>query len=345
MILFPYAELIASLFILLFSFHIYSRCHENKVARFFSRLALLTFFACILEYSVRIAFTLDLAAALNHISGALWALIFPTYAHFCLIFSRKDRIIKKPFSLFIFYLPGYIVAALFMFTNLMFIRHDINPFGIAGQPSPFYWMFVITTITYSIWGIILLIEHAFSSPQKSIKAQAILIAASSIIVFSIAGVSDEILPLIQGFRIFPPTAILGAAVMNFCIYLAMRNYALFSISPACAAEVILETMPNSLIVTNLDGQIILINDEAHRLFNVPKEKIVGKQFSSMFADKEKYEKLYYEVEVKNLEIERFPAEIIDPLGEKFSALINANKIRDALGSTLGLVYIIRDIRG
>jgi PAS domain S-box-containing protein len=345
MILFPYLELAASLFILLFSFHIYSRCHENRAARFFSRLALVAFFACIFEYSVRIAFTLDLAAALNRLSGFSWAMVFPLFAHFCLIFAHQDWKIKNPLRLFAFYLPAIIVSCLFLFTNLMFIRQDINPFGIAGQPAPAYWLFIIITLGYSLLGATKLLEVFIRSPQNVRKHQAFLVLVGSAIPVVLGLILDEILPLVQGYRIFPPVAIPGMAFMVFFIYLAMRKYALFCISPVFAAEAIIETMPDSLIVTTLEGKVILVNDEAHKLLNVPKEKVLGHDFSSLFIDKAKYQKLFNEVAVKNLEIERFEADIIDPLGEKFPALINANKIRDPLGSTLGIVYIIRDVRG
>jgi PAS domain S-box-containing protein len=135
------------------------------------------------------------------------------------------------------------------------------------------------------------------------------------------------------------------ALLNFFIFLAMRNYSLFAISPALAAETIIETMPDSLLVTDLDGQVILLNDEAKKFFHVPKEEIVGKLVCELFKDRGKYDKLYDEVVNQGQEIVRYPADLLNPRGEFFPCLINANKVCDALGAALGVVYIIRDIRG
>ena len=89
--LFPYFELAASLFILLLCFQIYTRHHANKVARFFAMFALVAFLAAIFEYSIRIAFTLDLARNLDRISGPLWAFVFSMFANFCFIFAKKRK--------------------------------------------------------------------------------------------------------------------------------------------------------------------------------------------------------------------------------------------------------------
>jgi nitrogen-specific signal transduction histidine kinase len=91
--------------------------------------------------------------------------------------------------------------------------------------------------------------------------------------------------------------------------------------------------------------VLLLNEEAHKFFHAPKEKIVGRQIESLFTDKKKYEKLYEEVVENGMEIERYAADLVDPLGEKIPSLINANKVRDSFGVTLGVVYVIRDVRG
>lgn len=227
----------------------------------------------------------------------------------------------------------------------MYSRHDIYRFGIASQPAPLYWLFVINTIFYVSWGLVLLFSHARSATQIIVRSQTYLIAFGSIIPAIVGVLIDEILPLVQGYRLFPPTCVFDIAIMNFFIYLAMRRYALFAISPALAADIIIETMPDSMLVTDLEGRIILLNKEAQKFFHVPKEEIIGKPIDDLFLKKEKYIKLYDEVVFKNIEIERFPAELVNPLGEKIHSLINANKVRDALGFTLGVVYIIRDSRG
>ena len=87
---FPYFELAASLFILLLAFEIWTRHHENRLARFYSIFALVSFFAAILTYSLRIAFTLEIARDINRLSATLWAFVFALYFHFVLLFTKKE---------------------------------------------------------------------------------------------------------------------------------------------------------------------------------------------------------------------------------------------------------------
>jgi len=345
MMLFPYFELAASLFILLFAFDIFSRHYENRTAQFFARFALLAFLACIFEYSVRIAFTLELAGFIHRLSGIAWSFVFPIFAHFCLIFAGKEAFLKKRFSLAALYLPASILSFLFLFTSLMTVRMEIFHFGIASQPALLSWLFVLNMVAYISWGMSLLFCHSKSCSQSVVRSQANLIVIGSFFPAVIGVLADEVLPLVMGYRMFPPTCVFDIAAMIFFIYLAMRNYALFAISPALAADIIIETMPDSMLVTDLDGRILLLNEEAHKYFKAPKEEIIGRPMNDLFLDKEKYKKLYEEVVYKNLEVERFSADMIDPLGEKIPSMINANKIRGDLGTTIGIVYIIRDARG
>jgi PAS domain S-box-containing protein len=344
-ILFPYFELAASLFILLLCFQIFTRHYGNKVARFFAIFAMVAFLAAILEYSLRIAFTLELARNLNRVSASLWAFVFPLFAHFCFLFAKNKKILEKPWFYLFLYLPPAALSLLFLFTNAMYTRYEIWSIGIVSQPAPLYWLFFLVTVGYSLLGITVLYRLGFSSPQRTVKNQALIIATGSLIALTIGALIDELLPLTIGRTIFP-TAVFDIALMNFFIYFAMRRYSLFAVSPSLAADVIIETMPDALLATNLEGNILFMNDEATKLFCTQREKCIGTPFSSMFKNKEKYNQLYREVVVEEKEILRFEADIIDPLGEHIPALINANLLRDKIvGDTIGIIFVVRDIRG
>ena len=90
---------------------------------------------------------------------------------------------------------------------------------------------------------------------------------------------------------------------------------------------------------------MLLNEEAQKFFHVPKEDILGKPIAALFEHPDKYKKLYKEVVDKNLEIKRYEEVIVDPLGERIPSLINANALKDEIGNLMGIVFVIRDIRG
>ena len=343
---FPYFELAASLFILLLAFQVWTRHYENKLARFYARFALVAFLAAILTYSLRIAFTLDIAREINRWSATLWAFVFAMYAHFALLFTRKEKFLEKPWSYFILYSPPCLIGLLFLFTNQMYLRHEIHSIGIVSQPAPLYALFMLETLIFNLLGIILFFQYSRTAPQKTERAQSFLVAVGSLIPVAVGISTDQLLPLFLGFRPTVPTVVFDIALMNLFIFIAMRRYSLFAISPALAADVIIETMPDSLLATDLEGNILFINEEAERLFCVEKTVCLGKNISTLFKNKEKYDQLYDEVVLKKKEIVRFDAELIDPLGEKLPALINANLIRDKMvGETIGIIFVVRDIRG
>ncbi|MBN2057936.1 MAG: PAS domain-containing protein [Candidatus Saganbacteria bacterium] len=345
-ILFPYFELAASLFILLLCFQIFTRHYENRVARFFAMFALVAFLAAILEYSLRIAFTLELARDLNRIATSLWAFVFAMFAHFGLIFAKKNRLLENPWTLVFLYLPPGLLSLLFCLTNLMYTRYEIWPIGIVSQPAPLYWLFTLHTVFYSFLGIYLLFSFGRQSAQPIVKTQAFFIATGSLLPLLIGVLTDEVLPLVMGVRPIFPTAVFDITVMNFFIYLAMRRYSLFAVSPSIAADVIIETMPDALLATDFEGNILFANEEAAKLFCVDHCELESRDFASLFKNPKKYEQLYNEVVYKKKEILRFEAELIDPHGERVPSLINANLLRDkVVGDTIGIIFVIRDIRG
>jgi len=344
--LFPYFELAASLFILLLAFQIWTRHYENPLARFFALFALVAFGATIIEYSYRIAFTLDLARDLDRISTPLWSFVFPLFTHFAIIFTKNEDWLKKKSSLVLLYLPAAVISCLTIFTNVMFVRYEIWSVGIVSIPSPWYWLFLLNSLVFSAVPAYLLLRYAGKTHQKSESFSARLIAAGVVIPFLAGLITDEAIPLFFGTRLTPPTAVFDLAVMNLSIFLAMRYYSLFAISPALAADTIIEVMPDSLLVTDLDGRIIFINQEARKFFHASQQTVAGHCIGDLFKQRAKYDQLIDEVVGKKLEVERFQAEMVDPLGETIPALINANIIREKIvGETLGIVFVVRDIRG
>ena len=136
--LFPYLELAASLFILLLAFQIWTRHYENPLARFFALFAIVAFAATILEYSSRIAFTLELGRDIDRLCSALWVFVFPLFAHFAILFTKKESWLKQKLFLLSFYLFPAVVALLFLFTNIMYLRYEIWSVGIVSIPSPWF---------------------------------------------------------------------------------------------------------------------------------------------------------------------------------------------------------------
>ncbi|MFH1541861.1 MAG: PAS domain-containing protein [bacterium] len=344
-ILFPYFELAAALFILFMAFESMSRYSNNRVGRFFARLALIAFLSAIFEYSVRIAMTMELAAHIHRLTGLTWSLLFPAFTYFCVLFTGNERSLKKTSSRLIFFSPAIISAALFLFTNVMITRYEIWSIGVIYQPSPWYWYYALVNFGYILLGITILLRHARITPQKEVKKQALVIALGTGLALLLAGVTDEVIPLILGQRIFWPTAIFSLALMQAFVFYAMRHYSLFSVSPGMVADVIIETMPDSLVVTDLGGRILLLNEEAHKYFHADKEEILGKNIKDLFLDKDKFYQLYEIVVNKGQEIERFETKLCDPKGQCLPSYINANVCRDATGTLLSIIFVLRDIRG
>lgn len=343
--LFPYLELAASLFILLFAYYIGTRHFENKTARFFVRFAMVAFLSCIFAYSMRIAFTLGLGQDINRISKTLVAFSFAVFAHFALNFLKKEKILNRKFTLSLLYLPPILLGLLFFCTNWMFIRYEITSYGIISIPAPLYSLFTLQNIVYGGWAIYLLYSYSRIGAKRLKREQAHFIAIGALIPAAIGIVFDELVPLVLHRFVLPPTMVFDFALMILFIFIGMRRYGLFAISPTYAFNSIIETMPDALIVTNPSGRVLLLNEEAHKYFHAPKEALVKHNIRTLFEQPAKFEQLYSDIIDKNLEIERFEATLRTPLGKCLPSFINARAYRDEMGGLLGIIFVVRDIRG
>lgn len=336
-----YLELLSALFILFLTLFIYLRFPQSRTERVYIIFGIICFISGILLFAVRVAFTLEMAKFINRFGASAFAFVFPTFLHFVLYFTKKDKVFNLKTTYFFLYFPPFLVSSLFLFTDIMHLRYEIAPYGIISQPSIFYWIFAVHSLIYSFIGIFLLIRFVFTTTQKTERMQAVLIALGAILGITLGFITDEFVPIVYKARIFPPTAVLDLALFNFFVFLAVRSFNLFTISPSIAASTILETMLDSLLVADIDSCVVLINREGEKLFKIEKEEIIGTDVACVFKDGKRFRQLWKEVVAEKKEIRNFEAELLTSFGETIRGLVNAKLLRNIFGGILGVVLIFR----
>lgn len=109
------------------------------------------------------------------------------------------------------------------------------------------------------------------------------------------------------------------------------------------AEAVVENISDGIIVTDLEGKIILINKMAKYLFNLSKtdEDILGKDFTSIIDNEEIFKKLKKNIENKESEEDRYFEETLHTDKEIYTKIfINKISIKN---ESIGAVILIQDI--
>jgi PAS domain S-box-containing protein len=123
--------------------------------------------------------------------------------------------------------------------------------------------------------------------------------------------------------------------------LAIWRYRLVDITPAFAAEQILSTMADALLVLDQEGLARVANHQASRLFGLPEDTLIGKPVPALgngLLDKEGLEGLFRSGTLQKFETAYRPAE-----GPATDLEVSISAIRDQDGRAVAFVCLARDI--
>jgi PAS domain-containing protein len=140
-------------------------------------------------------------------------------------------------------------------------------------------------------------------------------------------------------RLFPPVNISAWMIAALPAIIAAARYQLFPRYPEMMEETILHFLPDSLLVTDLQGRISLANNAFYELAELDQNQAVhARTLSEVMLDKATANFLTHQIINQNRMI--FDC----PLALKNSILsLNAAQIRDHTGDKIGMVIIGRDV--
>jgi hypothetical protein len=214
------------------------------------------------------------------------------------------------------------------------VRDVLGHFYAAAGPLELTRYFIL--ICYPLIGIYYLIKSYREANNRFIKRQALLIIIGLTFPLIIGSLTDELLPL-YGIEI-GSFLIASFLVMVVCIFYAIVRYKFGQISPALAVESTIASIPDSIIVTDIDGQIIYCNESA---INLLKNPLINTNINS-----------YYKLNINDriqafahdaAELLKFDIDLLSGQGQFFAAEANCTKLKSATGEFHGLLWDIRDL--
>jgi PAS domain S-box-containing protein len=108
------------------------------------------------------------------------------------------------------------------------------------------------------------------------------------------------------------------------------------------ARSLIEASLDPLVTISPDGKITDVNEATAKVTGVPREKLIGTDFSNYFTEPEKAREGYRQVFAKG-SVTDYPLTIRHVDGRQTDVLYNASVYRDALGNVLGVFAAARDV--
>lgn len=277
---------------------------------------------------------------------AFWPFGFAFLLHFILIWSEKASKLQKKALLPLLYVPAAFIAFLDLTITLNINKPQNTAEGWIFQ-APNDFIAVISLIWGSfavILSFLLCLLVYWHNPQWIKQQQAKILSIG--FVFSLFGVIIELFPIsdqTQGLSVDSVLILIWCASSGWAIW----RYKLFRLTPAIAAESILATMSNFLLLVDQQGKISSINAATIDLLDCTQSEITGQEVASLFPSEFRSE---IRAQGKRaIEYLRFhfskPTETLfsAPDHRKTPVILSVTKIQDNMGTDLGSAFVGSDL--
>jgi PAS domain S-box-containing protein len=273
--------------------------------------------------------------------GSVWPFFVVSVVHFALAFTGSSWL-KKRVTYLLLYLPAVVFSLIEVFTNL-----------INGPPIMQYWGYNDTASGTLVYGIstlwsaalpilafVLCFRHYRRTDEEALKQQRKSVAIGFAIPIA-AFVITNMLFRSVGIDI-PNLGIIGILFFGGFVGYGILKYELFSFDAAVAAENIVSTMPDSLILADMKGKMFRVNNRLVKFFSYGKNELIGESISELCVEEMQCANVLKELAEKRV-IRNYELTCKTKFGEEKYVLFSGSVVRSKTGRDIGITCIIHDI--
>jgi PAS domain S-box-containing protein len=335
--LLPLSGCLISAFLGLYAIRANSRSRLNQIFSLFMFSAAVWGLSSFLIYnspSPEDAFLWDKTETIGSILAASFML------HFCLYFTRS-RLVKIRPLMALMYTPTLFFAYISAATKMLTYAEEPSYWGYRIIPGSLYYPFAIFLTSYTIMCVYACSIFFLRSRSHAEKRQALLLTTGIMIMLS-GGLATEVaLPAI-GVEVMPLTSTLIAFNGIFLAY-AMLRYKLMALTPSLAADNILKTIADYLLVLNKDRTAAFMSDSAVSALGYKDKEHLGSKLDSVFSGSD-LEGMLGKIE-KDGYLRDEDIKITAAGGRSVPVSLNGSAVKGGAGETLGYVLVMRDMSG
>jgi len=335
------SSLVASYVFFVLGIFIYQKDSRNELNRIYMVICVLVGYTAAVEFGLRQA--VDAATAHTWLKiGFLWPLILPLYMHFALIFTKNTRVFRNRVTYFVLYVPALIFAVLELTTDALTAGSKREYWGWTYNVPENSLMYYTT----NFWGIFLLISvlilcflYFWRAEQPTEKRRAKYVFMGMLIPTVVSIVTEGIFPSTD-IKV-PELSIVATTTEAAIIAYGIHKYNIFALTPAVAAEDIVNAMSNLLFLVRKDGFISLANLSAVTLLGYGESELIDQPLESIFAEGE-----WEEIQGRlNNSADYTDEETIFMTkdGRMIPVLLSISVVRDKNGGSLGMVCVGNDL--
>jgi PAS domain S-box-containing protein len=262
---------------------------------------------------------------------------------FALIFTEKEGFLKTNFFYFVlFILPLLLVYQQWAHASII-TGHIKQSYGVSHVWGKSIWTYLYWLYCCSYVGIgLYLVSGVWRKTENpSKKKQAKILVITGIIAFSTGIVVAVALPALHIYTV-PQTVTLISLIWMMGAAYAMVRYNFFAVTPATAAEDIISTMAECLVLLSKNGDIITVNNATMNLLEYDKEELRNSPVDILLTEKSLRTGLIHDI-INGLDFKNRDTHFKTSGGKHVPVSLSRSTLRDKSGMTSGFVCVARDM--
>ncbi|MBC2715199.1 MAG: PAS domain-containing protein [Desulfobacteraceae bacterium] len=276
--------------------------------------------------------------------GSLGWICFGSFVFpFFVFFTEKNSVIPlKKLSVILIAVPALLLYQQWQHESLIsdLIQQSYGWAGVWQQSVWTYLYFAYYTLTTGI-GLLLVFDYWRKTDNPDIKHQSLIIFVTGMFALTIGSLINVMLPVFNIYNI--PAVGHFAFLFWVCgIAYAIIRYRFLTITPVTAAENILSTMTEALILLDPMGRIITVNKATVDMLDYKKVALEGRMFEEVFVSKNDATLLSQDlIAKKSVKNEEF--RFITKEKKSIPVILSATLLKDEWGNIAGIICVARDI--
>lgn len=321
---------------------VYSLNRKDSLNRIFAVMCWVMFIWFFMEFAHRQAGSADDAFVWIKVQTLFAYLPLALMLHFSLLFTGRRSWTSLTWFLPLIYLSALAISLLDLTTGTFSAGVRKMPWGFDVAPPSEGWLFLITGVWVAATAVACLaLSGSYYLSNRDNKKAGWFAAALVVPVF--IGIPEL---LIRGTRSDVPE--LGTASflwLSGLIAYAIWKYDLFTVNPSRAADSIISTMNDSLIILDRNGLILTANNSAVKLLGYQRSELESQAAGFLFSGPVPAGGWDHQVEKEDAcpEIDRQETTLRRRDGSEIPIIFSSSAIRNRHREIQGTILMVHDI--
>jgi len=273
--------------------------------------------------------------------GSIWPFFVVLTVHFAIVFT-KSALLKDKLTYAVLYAP----AVLFWLVNLSTYWINLPPtieywgYEDAHASTPIYAVSTIWAAVLPVLAFVLCFRYYRGATDETQKQQR---------KFVTIGFAIPIFTYIVTNMVFPSVGIITPnlghfAVLFFSLFVgyAILKYELFTFDAALAAENVISTMPDPLILADMKGKMLKVNVRLMDFLGYEENELIGNSISKLCLEEKRCIEILNELAEKRV-VRNYELAFKTKSGETKIVLFSGSVVRSKTGRDIGITCFIHDI--